>query len=74
MGSTSSGSSCGISLLDIIADPSTALGLDASAVTVDVDLRKLLSGALLQRVVGATWNILDDTAAVRVNIRSILVK
>jgi hypothetical protein len=71
-GSTSSGSSCGISLLDIIADSSTALGLGVSAARVVVLLRESLSGAQLQRVVGATWGILDDLTAVCVNIRSIL--
>jgi len=71
-GSTSSGSSCGISLLDIIAGSSTALGLGASAATVVVLLRKSLSGGQLQRVVGATRCIIGGLTAVRVNIRSIL--
>lgn len=43
-GSTSSESSCGISLLDIIADSSTTLGLEVSAATDAVLLRKPLTG------------------------------
>lgn len=70
-GSTKLGSICGISLLDIIADSSTALGLDVSAATVAVVRRKFLNGAQIQRALEATGSILGDVAAVRVNIRNI---
>ncbi len=73
-GSTSSESSCGISLLDIIADSSTTLGLEVSAATVAVLLTKPLTGAQPHRVVGATWATFNGVAAVRVNIRSILAE
>ena len=70
-GSTRSESSCGISLLDTIVVSSAALGLEGSAATVVVFLRKFLSGAQLQRVVNATWGIVGGITAVRVNIRNI---
>jgi len=73
-GSTSSGSSCGMFLLCIIVDSSTALGLNVSVATVAVVLRKLLEGTQVQRALDAAGRILDDTIAVRASIRSILTE